>query len=145
MSPEQTISFLQQLSSKQELSILQYSGSTSSAPHSDFETLLTDLDDIDDDFLSSSSSTMNKSNSMENQWKQPVFPSNQILDEQNSYSSQVEALHYEELLSYPAPPFPSPPKLKLLPVSEIIKEHPGTDVASLWELTIALARDRKMS
>jgi len=42
-------------------------------------------------------------------------------------------------LSYPPPPFPSPPKL--LPVSEVLKEHPGTNVASLRELTIALAKD----
>ena len=130
---EQTMQ-LQQSSSKQGPSMLQYSDNTSSAQHSDLETLLSDLDDIDDDYLSSSSSTINKS--IEGHWKQPVIPSNQL--QQNPSSSQ--GVPHEEPSYCPSPPpFPSP--AKLIPVSEVLKEHPGSDVASLRDLTIALARD----
>lgn len=131
---EQTMQ-LQQSSSKQQPSMLQYSGNTSSAPHSDLETLLSDLDDIDDDYLSSSSSAINKS--IESHWKQPVFSSNQL--QQNPSSSQGEVLHEESLYCPSPPPFPSP--AKFIPVGEVLKEHPGSDVASLRDLTIALARD----
>ena len=114
--------------------MLQYSGNTSSVQPSDLETLLSDLDDIDDDYLSSSSSAVNKN--IESHWKQPVFPSNQL--QQNPSSSQ--GVPHEDSLYCPSPPpFPSP--AKLLPVSEVLKEHPGSDVASLRDLTVALARD----
>ena len=39
----------------------------------------------------------------------------------------------------PPPPFATPPKLR--PVEEVIKDHPGTDVSILRELTTALARE----
>ena len=126
---------MQQSSSKQGPSVLEYSGNASSTQHtacSDLETLLSDLDDIDDDYLSSSSSAVNKST--EGHWKQPVFPSNQL--QQNPF----QGVSHEESLDCPSPPpFPSP--AKLIPVSEVLKEHPGSDVASLRDLTIALARD----
>ena len=126
---------LQQSSSKQGPSVLEYSGNASSTQHtacSDLETL-SNLHDIDDEYLSSSSSAINKST--EGHWKQPVFPSNQL--QQNPSQG---ASHEESSLDCPSPlPFPSP--AKLIPVSEVLKEHPGSDVASLRDLTIALARD----
>ena len=68
---------LQQSSSKQGPSFLEYSGNVLSTQHtacSDLKTLLSDLDDIYDDYLSSSSLVIDKS--AEGHWKQPVFPSN---------------------------------------------------------------------
>jgi len=112
-----------------------YCGNTS-APQSDLETLLSDLDaDVDDEYLSSSSSAINRCK--ENQINQPDFSSNLHFNEQSS--SSRDAAYSEEPVCYPPPPFPSPSKL--LPVSDVIKEHPGSDVATLRELTIALAKD----
>lgn len=39
----------------------------------------------------------------------------------------------------PPPPFSTPPKLR--PVDEVIRDHPGSDVSVLRELTTALARE----
>ena len=114
---------------------MEYSGNASSTQHtacSDLETLLSDLEDIDDDYLSSSSSAVNKS--AEGNWKQSVFPSNQLLQ-----NPSQEAFR-EESMNYPTPP-PFPSLAKFIPVSEVLKEHPGSDVTSLRDLTIALARD----
>ena len=41
--------------------------------------------------------------------------------------------------SIPVPPFSTPPKLK--PVEQVMRDNPGTTVASLRQLTTALARD----
>ena len=41
--------------------------------------------------------------------------------------------------SIPPPPFTTPPKLA--PVEQVMKDNPGTDIASLRSLTTALARD----
>ena len=39
----------------------------------------------------------------------------------------------------PSPPFSTPPKLQ--PVEKVFNNHPGSDVASLRTLTLALARE----
>ena len=124
---------------------------SSASVANDLEILLSDLEtDIDDDLSSSSSAT--KISATSGQWRSSVENSAQLFQPQlttvtpdiwktsgpiflSESPSTNLAQTQEPTLSYPPPPFPSPPKL--IPVHE---KHPGTDVASLQELTIALAK-----
>ena len=50
-----------------------------------------------------------------------------------------ESLTFQPEHPPPAPPFETPPRLK--PVEQVMKDHPGKDVASLRLLAVRLARD----
>ena len=114
------------------------------------DDLLSELESSANDleFLSSTSWPDQKSHQTEGRFNQqnswPDQTSHQTggrFNLQNSWSDQTTHQTESRCNQQNPPPLPfsTPPKLQ--PVEKVMNDHPGNDVATLRELSIALARD----
>ena len=89
------------------------------------------LSDFD---MSALSSSWDDSDYVTASTSDPVTPANQL----GGHQVKTELLDSDDI---PPPPFHSVTPEKLQPIEQVMKAHPGKEVATLRLLTIALARD----